>query len=96
MIDFLKLCGITDVVIQEIKNVNSSANVYNLSCNQDEVIKIITYLQSLNVKCIDKLLIYKIDKFFVSFDKFYNLFEKSNINSFIELLNNDFELIDNL
>lgn len=96
MIDFLKIYGISESVIQEIKKVNTSANIYNLSCNQDEVIKIIDYLRSLGIKCIDKLLIYRIDRFFVSFDDFQKLFSKSEISHLIELINDDYTMIDEL
>jgi len=94
MIDFLKKCGITDLVINEIINVNSSTNLYNFSCNQDEIIKIIGFLKEIGVNCIEQLLVYRIDMFFVSLDKFKKIYIKEDVNSFVREVNEDYTVID--
>ena len=79
MLDFLKECNVSISIIENIKKENSSANIYNLSCNQDETIKIINYLKELNITCIDDLLVYRIDLFFHSLDdikKFFSKYDK--------------------
>jgi len=96
MIDFLKKYGINDAVIKEMEKVNSDANLYNFSCNQDEAIKIIQYLRDIHVSCIEQLLIYRIDKFFISCDDFKKMYIKQNVENFVKLINEDYTLIDEL
>ena len=87
MISFLEKCGISTLVINEIEKNNSSANLYNFSCNQDEVVKILNFLRSHGVKTIEQLLINRIDMFFVDFNKFYNLYVRNDIDNFIKNIN---------
>ena len=65
MISFLEKCGISTLVINEIEKNNSSANLYNFSCNKEEILKILGYLKELGVCCIDELLIHRINIFFI-------------------------------
>lgn len=87
MISFLEKCGISTLVINEIEKNNSSANLYNFSCNQDEVVKILNFLRSHGVKTIEQLLINRIDMFFVDFNKFYNLYVRNDIDNFVKNIN---------
>ena len=87
MIGFLEKCGISTLVINEIEKNNSSANLYNFSCNQDEVVKILNFLRSHGVKTIEQLLINRIDMFFVDFNKFYNLYVRNDIDNFVKNIN---------
>ena len=96
MLEFLKKSGIKDSVIYEIEKVNSSANLYNLNCNQDEVIKIIQSLRDIGINCVEKLLIYKIDLFFTSFDDFKCRYIKQDVDKFVKLINEDYMLIEEL
>lgn len=94
MIEFLKKCGISAEVVGEISKINSSANIYNFVCNQDEVIKIIDFLKSIGVTCIDELLIYRMDLFFSSLEEFKNLFSEHDLGTFVNEINNDYTVID--
>ena len=76
----------TDNVVQEIEKVNSSSNLYNLSCNQDEVINIIQFLKDNGVNCVDELLIYKIDLFCYDVQKF-QIFKTIKIKLEIQNMN---------
>lgn len=96
MIDFLRNCGITDKVINDIKSVNVDTNLYNLNCNQDEVVKIIQCLRDIGVNCISELLVYRIDMFFLSFDKFKKLYIKQDTSNFVKLVNDDYTNIDEI
>lgn len=97
MLEFLKECGISQTVLNKIEEENSSSNLYNLNCNQEEVIKIVQYFTSLGINCIDQLLIYKIDLFFMSFDEINDCFSKQeDLGNFVELINEDYDLALNL
>ena len=95
MIDFLKECGLTDIDIQEIEEFNSSANLYNLNCNELDVIKMIDYLKEKGIKNILLLLKYKINIFFTDFEDFK--LKVDNIDDkYIDLINNNYNEIDEL
>lgn len=96
MIDFLKKCGISSATLDEILKVNVDANIYNFSCNQDEVVKIIDFLKNIGVKEIDALLIHKIDLFFMTLDDIMLMFNKNDINLVVKKINEDYLYIDNL
>lgn len=96
MIEFLKKYGITDKVIQEIEKMNSSANLYNLNCNQDEAVKIIQCLRDKGINCVEELLIYKIDLFFMSLDNFENRYFKQDVDNFVKKVNEDYLVINEL
>ena len=95
MIDFLKECGLSDIDIQEIEDFNSSANLYNLNCNEFDVIKMIECLKEKGIKNIVLLLKYRINIFFVDFDDFK--LKVDNIDDkYIDLINNNYNEIDEL
>lgn len=96
MLEFLKKYDISDSVIKKIEKENSSANIYNLNCNEEEVCSIIEYLKELNIVCIDDLLIYRIDVFFGSLDDLKKIFSKYEINSLVQALNNDYSIINEI
>ena len=95
MIDFLKECGLSDIDIQEIEEFNSSANLYNLNCNELDVIKMIDYLKEKGIKNILLLLKYKINIFFTDYEDFK--LKVDNIDDkYIDLINNNYNEIDEL
>ena len=95
MIDFLKECGLSDIDIQEIEEFNSSANLYNLNCNELDVIKMIDYMKEKGIKNILLLLKYRINIFFTDFEDFK--LKVDNIDDkYIDLINNNYNEIDEL
>ena len=95
MIDFLKECGLDDIDIQEIEEFNSSANLYNLNCNELDVLKMINYLKDKGIKNITLLLKYKINMFFTNFNDFKLKVDKID-NKYIDLINNNYNELDDL
>lgn len=96
MLDFLRECDISSNVIQKIEKENSKANIYNLCCNLEEVLKIVNYFKMLNINCIDELLIYRISFFFNSYEEIIKLFSKYNILDLVEKINEDYMVIDEI
>lgn len=78
MIDFLKNCGFNELEIQEIEESNSKANLYNLNCNEFDVIKMINYLRENKIDNINLMIRDNISIFFKSYEDFVNQFEKNN------------------
>lgn len=96
MLDFLKDYGIQDNVISEIERVNTSTNIYNLNCNEEDVGKIITFLRELGVLCVSQLLINKIDLFFFRYEDVKKMFYKYDLYKLVELINQDYNIVDKL
>ncbi len=88
MIDFLKECNIDDKTINEIEE-NNESFIYNLSSNENDAKMIISYLKSIGVKNVEKLLINRIDLFFKSVDEVKKMFSKVKIPLMVNLINED-------
>lgn len=95
MIDFLKECGLSDIDINEIEEFNSDANLYNLNCNEFDVISMVEYLKHKGINNIVSLLKYKINIFFIDFDSFKEKIDLID-DRYIELMNNDYSDLDEL
>ena len=89
MIDFLKKCNFSDIEIKQIEEVNSSANLYNLNCNEFDVVKIIEYLHQIGFNDVLHVLMYNIDIFFTSFDEFKSNFENKD-KRIIDIINYEY------
>lgn len=96
MVKFLKSYGVNDSVISTMSRVNSDANLYNFNCNQDEIVEIIKFFNNIGIKCIDQLLIYKIEIFFRSFSDIRKMFSSKDIENIVEQINKDYTFIDTL
>ena len=96
MLEFLKDYGIEDSVILEIEKVNTSTNIYNLNCNEYDAGKIINFLRELGVRCINQLLVNKIELFFFRYDDVKRLFYKYDLYKLVELINQDYNIVDKL
>ena len=80
--------------IEEIEEINTEFNLYNLNSNEFDVVKMIDYLSKDGVKDIKQILMYNIDIFFTSFDEFKDMFDKKDkrIASIINLEYNNSDL----
>lgn len=96
MLDFLKDYGITDSVILEMERVNTSTNIYNFNCNEYDIGKIINFLRELGVRCVEQLLVNKIELFFFRYDDVKKLFSKYDLYKLVELINQDYSIVDKL
>lgn len=94
MINFLKEANISDEVIIEILKNNNEGSIFNLSCNEDDAIKIINYMREIGITNIDNLLIYRIDIFILIFKQFIKRISRFNIPVLVNLINEDYTNID--
>ena len=92
MIDFLLISGIRIDTINKISE--NPSNVFDLSANKDECVKIITFLKFIGIKNIDELLLNSLGLFFKTKDEVVNLFSKHNVEEMVTLINNDSQNID--
>lgn len=92
MIDFLIVSGIKKQTIDKLKE--NPANVYDLSVNKEECIKIITYLKLIGIKNIDELLLSYLGLFFKTKEEVSQMFIEKDLNKMVELINEDLSNID--
>lgn len=87
MIDFLMICGVKKQTIDKIKE--NPSNVYDLSVNKEECVKIITYLKLIGIKNIDELLLNRLGLFFKTKEEVSQMLINHDLNKMVELINND-------
>lgn len=92
MIDFLLISGVKKQTLDKLKE--NQSNVYDLSVNKEECVKIITYLKLIGIKVIDELLLNSLGLFFKTKEEVTQLFIKHDLNKIVELINMDSSNID--
>lgn len=96
MIDFLNDVGISDITVNKLYNEYNSSTIFDLSCNEDECIKIINYFKELGILNIEELLLYEIDVFKLNFEKLVKKFSNFNIPLFVSMINDDYVAIEHI
>ena len=96
MVDFLKKANISDEVISKMKEEYSDSTLFDLSCNEDDCLKIINYLKELGISNIDDLLLYEIEVFKLKFNDLVKKLSKFNIPLFVNIINEEYVSIENL
>ena len=89
MVDFLKKANISDEVISKMKEEYSDSTLFDLSCNEDDCLKIINYLKELGINNIDDLLLYEIEVFKLKFNDLVKKLSKFNIPLFVNIINEE-------
>ena len=93
---FLLEYGIKKETIEKIKEIKDDSEVFYCLTQKDNVTKVINYLQSINVKNIDDILLNRLELFYVPVNKIKESFEKYNINVLVQLLNEDINILNNV
>lgn len=96
MLDFLKECGIKNEIIVSLESKLFDNMQFNLNCNELEIKKIINYFNEIGITCTDDLLLNNIDLFLFTFSQIKEKFDKYDIPKLVELINNDYEVINQL
>ena len=89
MIDFLKDVGIKKETIEKLNNKYNKSDLFDLSCNKDNCLKIINYFKEINIKNIDELLIYELDIFTLTFNEIIKKLSHFNIPLLVSSINDD-------
>ena len=91
MIDFLYNTGLNNDIVKKMNDTYDETNLFNLSCNEDECIKIINLMKQIGIKIdiIESLLVIKLDWFLNTCDEIINILRKTDILEFINRINND-------
>lgn len=94
--NFLLEYGIKKETIEKLKEIKDDSEVFYCLTQKDNVTKVINYLQSINVKNIDDILLNRLELFYVPVNKIKESFEKYNINVLVQLLNEDINILNNV
>lgn len=95
--DFLNEIGIENSIIEEIIKYNGEAILLDLDSYYENVRSNYLILKEMGITCINELLIYKLDIFFVDTETLKNSLRKiNNLETFVLKVNNDFYNIDEL
>ena len=94
MLNFLKECGIKEDTIKNMYNTYEESVLFNLSCNDEECIKIIKHMKQIGIIAIDEILEVYIDIFLNTYNNFIKKIPKHDISKFVEEVNNNIEIIE--
>lgn len=95
--EYLDKYGFSDSEIEYLYNELDELDINELSLHEDRVCNIINYLKSIGIKNIKKLIIDRIELFYMSSSIIKKRFDDSDIPNIVELINEDFinfELLD--
>ncbi len=96
MIENIKYLGFDDDFNAELMDTLGHDIVLNLACNYETVKQNIDSLESFGIKDIKKLLLNKVDLFFTNNEELIKKFGKYNIPVVVNLINRDYEIVDEL
>lgn len=94
--EFLKNNGFSDIEIKEILNKYDQDTIDTLLFNQDNVEEVITYLENYGIKDVAKLMLERIDIFYLPPSRINELFSKYEKDSVIKALNYDASIFDEM
>lgn len=89
-VDFLYELGIGEDTVKSIIDYNGQGIVLSFLSNKDNIINIIHYFSDIGIFNIDSLLIYKVDLFLEDL----SLIKKKITSDMVDLINNDFTVLD--
>ena len=96
MIEDIILTGIDEATIKKMYEQNGYDAVLNLACNHELVKKNIELLKSFGISNIEALLLNRDSIFLQDNQKLLKSFAKFNVAAFVNLINNDYTMIDEL
>ena len=93
---FLLEYGISKETIEELKATLEDSTIFYFLCSKENVKQVIEYLKSIHVEVIDKLLINRLELFFLPVDKIKEYFDAYNIEVLVQLMNHDINVLNNI
>lgn len=90
MLDFLQRVNISNETIEEMLETHSNPMIYNLSVNEDNCLKIISFMREIGITVIDELLLYKLDWFLNTFSYFTSFFRDKDVKNEVNKINEDY------
>lgn len=94
--DFLLDYNISQETINMIKENHDDSMVFSVLCFKDNVLNVISYLQSIHVNVIDSLLVNRLELFLIPVALIQERFENYNVFVLVQLLNEDINVLNNV
>lgn len=94
--DFLRNKGFSDKEIQEILKIYDEEIIDTFLLNKENVIEVIDYLKDYGIKDIPKLMMERIDIFYLTYTTIAELFSHYEKQSVIETLDYDAAIFDEM
>ena len=94
--DFLLYYNISQETINMIKENHDDSMIFSILCFKDNVLNVISYLQSIHVSVIDSLLVNRLELFLIPVSLIQEHFENYNVSVLVQLLNEDINVLNNV
>lgn len=94
--DFLLDYNISQETINMIKENHDDSMIFSVLCFKDNVLNVISYLQSIHVSVIDSLLVNRLELFLIPVSLIQEHFENYNVSVLVQLLNEDINVLNNV
>lgn len=94
--DFLLDYNISQETINMIKENHDDSMIFSILCFKDNVLNVISYLQSIHVSVIDSLLVNRLELFLIPVSLIQEHFENYNVSVLVQLLNEDINVLNNV
>ncbi len=85
---------VTEDTLKLFSEYNSPMLVTDMIANKDNVIRVISYLQEVGIKVIDKLLVEKPDLFFLDVSEIKKHLSNYDIKQIVRMINDDISNFD--
>ncbi len=94
--EFLKSKGFSDEEIEALLNKYSTEDIELCTFNQDNILEVIDYLKDYGIKDVPKLMLERLDIFYLPYQKIEELFSKYEKESVITSLEYDSTMFDEM
>ena len=92
--DFLLDLGFSSDLIEKMEDVNEASLLYDFVCNQENAKEIIDYFREIGINSIDRLLVYKLEIFSIDLEKIKKAFNKYDVFTLVQIVNEDINAIN--
>ena len=96
MIDFLLDYNIKKETIKKMEKKYNQELLYILNCNEYEIKNIIIYMKTINILCIDDILLEYTELFLKTYKEFIKIFDKYDTNKLSQAINNDYHVLEHI
>ncbi len=94
--NFLLDYGVKEETINKIKETTDESIIFYFLTKEKNVIEVIKYLSSIQIKVIDRLLVNRLELFMLPVEKIKKQFENYNIEVLVQLINEDINVLNNI
>lgn len=96
MIDFLLDYNIKKETIKKMEKKYNQELLYILNCNEYEIKNIIIYMKTINILCIDDILLEYTELFLKTYKEFIKNFDKYDTNKLSQAINKDYHVLEHI